>query len=180
MFLATGRLLPGSVKRPCMATLIDPSCKQGASTQVCRWNRLGYIPVVSIFTGFCRVLLGTIHTIVHLVAAIFDKKNRSEHLKEAELGARNIVRGVAEMLPFLVNNIVLIIIDYVKAKSQTDLALEYKKTNEQECENNVVLFIDGEAEGKKSIQDLEEHSKQHHLKTKPDFWEIVNLIQSKA
>ena len=92
MLSATGNILPGSVDRPSMATLV-PGRHSDVDTQVCTWNNLGYIPVISTITGCARASLGIIHSIIHLALAIFNSKNRDHHLQEAKLGGSNICRG---------------------------------------------------------------------------------------
>lgn len=71
-------------------------------------NKCGMIPGVSTVTGLGRSFLGLLHTIVHLAKAIFDTKNRREHLSEAALGFYNLGRGIVEAIPVLGNSLVII------------------------------------------------------------------------
>ena len=78
-FSATESLLTGSVQRPDTTTFVMSKSEGGSSSSTagstnCQLNKLGYIPVVSTITGLGRTLLGIVHTIVHLVSAIFSNK----------------------------------------------------------------------------------------------------------
>lgn len=75
--------------------------------------------MVSTITGLGRVLLSLVHTIVHLASAIFDARNRSEHLEEASLGAINFARGWIEMIP-VVGNIAMFVADLVRSTQFLD------------------------------------------------------------
>jgi len=176
MFSATGKILPGSIDHPAMATLVDSTSQFDADTQVCTWNKLGYIPIVSTITGCARALLGIIHSIVHLASAIFDSKNRDHHLQEAKLGGYNIGRGIVEMIP-VVGNIILLVKDLIIAKKYTDLALDYKKANRRECSNHLLLFVNGNKVGQKSFDELNRIAQKEGFKKKPSFWQEVNLVQ---
>src|ERR1700722_18020208 len=110
----TGNLLPGSVQRPDIMTFVAcTSLRTDISSGVCTLNKLGYIPGVSTITGLGRSLLGIVHTIAHLACAIFSK-NQSDHLQEAGLGLKNIVRGVIEAIP-IIGNITIGAIDCCRA-----------------------------------------------------------------
>jgi hypothetical protein len=176
MFSATGKLLPGSIEHPAMATLVDSSSQFGAETEVCTWNKLGYFPIVSTITGCARALLGIIHSIVHLASAIFDSKNRDHHLQEAKLGGYNIGRGIVEMIP-VVGSTILLVKDLIISKKYTVLALDYKKANRQECSNNVLLFVNGNKVGQKSIDELNQIVQKEGFKNKLSFWQKVNLVR---
>lgn len=185
-FSATRNILPGSVNNPAMATLINSRNECEIDTQVCTWNKLGYIPVVSTVTGLARALLGVIHSIVHLVSAIFDAKNRDHHLQEAKLGGYNIGRGVIEMIP-IIGNIVCFVKDGIIAYKHHNLASEYKNKHRSECEDYAVLCIDGINVGKKSFDQLNQIIDQlnqiildEKITKRPSFWEEVNLIQRKV
>lgn len=63
-------------------------------------NRCGRKFLVSTVTGLGRILMGLIHTIVHLAKAIlFDRSNQKFHLHQAQLGLYHIGRGLVEMFP---------------------------------------------------------------------------------
>lgn len=112
MFSATGKMLSGTERRPDIFTIYTQEegrkkVGMGASEQDAmarsRLNICGYIPGVSTLTGAGRSLLGTVHTIVHLASAMFDSKNRSDHLAEAALGGKNMLRGLVETVPVIGN-----------------------------------------------------------------------------
>jgi len=52
-----------------------------------------YVPVVSVFSGSVKAIAGVVHTIAHLVASVFDQANRTDHLKEARLGAKRDIKA---------------------------------------------------------------------------------------
>ncbi len=85
-------------------------------------NISGMIPVLSTATGLMRSCLGIVHTIYHLANAIFDEKNRGEHLEEGSLGVYNFVRGLLESVPIM-GIFLVIILDVprvVRARNEFD------------------------------------------------------------
>lgn len=65
-------------------------------------NQLGYIPVVSTFTGLARTIMALVYTIYHLVKAIFGKESKkADHWDEFDIGTKHIKRGLGEMIPFI-------------------------------------------------------------------------------
>ncbi len=62
-------------------------------------NSLTQVPVVGIVAGVARVALGVIHTIGHLLAALFTLKKG--HLFHAAKGACEILRGIIESIPII-------------------------------------------------------------------------------
>lgn len=82
----------------------------GMSHQVCRLNILGYIPLVSIFTGLYRTLVGLAYLIVSIARAIFDAKGRNLHKESIKIALANMGRGLLEMIP-VVGNILAFNID---------------------------------------------------------------------
>lgn len=153
MFYATSYLLKGDPIRPDILTTIEWEEKYSESAfvlgeghqvtavrtmQGCNtsstgsvntdfFNEGGCIPVVSTATGAFRMLLGTIHTIVHLVASIFDAKNRHRHLNEAWHGTKHVLRGTAEIIP-IIGNIISAVVDIVREKRYEKQANEHFKT----------------------------------------------------
>lgn len=74
------------------------------------WNEWGKYPIVGNLSGCGRALLGLIHTIRHLVGALWnccskEKKRSGEltHLDEARIGAFNLGLGLLEAIPFIGN-----------------------------------------------------------------------------
>lgn len=178
MFSATGNVLSGSIQHPDIYTLLDPSPyaeMPKPDTRSAMLNILGYVPVISTISGCCRVLLGIIHTIVHLVAAIFKASHRKDHLQEALLGVRNIVRGIVEMVP-VVGNITCLTYDGVKMKRQNALGEEYKKNNAEKCQNNFILFTN-EGFFEKTIAEMNVALAKEKIARTPTYWEVVKLIQ---
>lgn len=151
-FSATGTLLDNYYQ-----TLVfyDPSEKDSkeddsklvTKTSMSLLNALGAIPVVSVITGISRVLLGIIHTIVHLVTAIFT--NREHHLNEAWWGLKNIGRGCIEVVP-LIGNLTILLLDGFAIRGYEKIANEKIQKSD---EGQVVLFSDGEEMGKLPIAD---------------------------
>jgi hypothetical protein len=184
MFSAIGNILPGSISRPDIATIMttrDSNLPSDKEALPCKWNMLGYIPVVSTFTGCGRALLGVAHVIIHLSKAVFDSENRSQHLEEAKLGVRNIVRGICEMVP-IVGNVALFFKDALTIYEQSQIADEYKRKHQEECNNQLILFINGQKVGQKSFDEMIEIASTagYTDKNRPAFWETVNLIQSNS
>lgn len=176
MFSATFNILPGSTINPSMATIIA----QGGSytdTQVSRWNNLGYIPVVSTITGLARALLGVIHSIVHLVMALFDGHNRAYHMEQVALGGRNIVRGSIEMVP-IVGNLALFIRDLVVATKVPSAVRDYARKNPNEVHNRTVLFVDNENVASKSWDEMKQILINENVTSEPPFWDLVRMIRA--
>lgn len=146
-FSATGNLLPGSIQRPDITTIICKQNKRFSSitligTTNCRLNRLGYIPFVSTITGLGRALLGIVHTIIHLACAIFSK-NRKHHLREAKLGLKNIARGLVEAIP-IIGNITMYVVDKFRIGKFEKMAKDHIEKNRTAYENHVTQFIYGQ------------------------------------
>ncbi|NGX41814.1 MAG: hypothetical protein K940chlam7_00088 [Chlamydiae bacterium] len=122
----------------------------------CTINQLGYIPVVSTFTGGCRALLSLVHTITHLVQAILHSEERHLHLEEAKLGGINIVRGSIEMIP-IIGNITMLFIDLLRW-------LHWQKKIDaipgKERENHLIKYIYGKEVSKRSIDELDDDTKE--------------------
>jgi hypothetical protein len=66
-----------------------------------------HIPVISTFSGPVKVVVGLIHSIAHLAAAIFDRAHWANHIEEAKLGAKNIVRGAVATVPLIGNFMII-------------------------------------------------------------------------
>lgn len=121
-FSATGNILSGSIWNPNYENIVETgaSSRNSQTTSNNTWNVLGYIPVVSTITGCGRLLVATVHAIVHLAAAIFDRCHRGHHLVELQLAGLNIARAVGEMTPLL-GNLILLIVDGVKHSKNDSL-----------------------------------------------------------
>ncbi|NGX53635.1 MAG: hypothetical protein K1000chlam4_00351 [Chlamydiae bacterium] len=65
----------------------------------CLLNNLAQIPVIGIVAGAFRVILGIIHTLGHLLAALITQKKG--HLYHAGKGVCESIRGLIEMLPIV-------------------------------------------------------------------------------
>lgn len=169
MFSVTGNILPGSCTNPSFVTLV-PNINTGYNeTRTNAWKITLWIPGVSTITGLALALTGTIHAIVHLVCALFDKKNREGHLKEAKLGGINIVYGIVGMIP-AVGNIAIMIKDTIDGNANHALvgSREYCK-----------LYVD---------EDWASIFKENAVKifkelgftatNPPGFWDQVNVMQN--
>lgn len=77
----------------------DFATKYGAAEKDTTLNTLVKIPFIGNVAGICRVALGIIHTIGHLIAALvtWDKG----HLFHAAKGCCEIIRGLIETLPII-------------------------------------------------------------------------------
>lgn len=62
-------------------------------------NNLVQIPLIGIAAGITRVALGLIHTVGHLLGALFTFKKG--HLFHASKGACEILRGIIETIPVI-------------------------------------------------------------------------------
>lgn len=170
MFSVTGNILPGSALHPNACTLIVPFSKveslklkesenivpalqnPGSQTLVAYefkndiscWHSYGSIlPVVSTFTGIAQAFLGTVHAIAHLVLAIFDSKNRLHHMKEAELGAKNVAYGSLYALP-IIGNIASLFINGLLLKENGIAAVNSRASDHDHFCQYVLLIEDGE------------------------------------
>lgn len=177
MASVTFNILPGSTIHPSMATIIYPGGGK-YETDVSRWNYIGYIPFVSTITGCCRALLGIIHTIAHLVLAIFDSQNRAFHMEQAALGGRNIVRGAIEMMP-IVGNLALLIMDIVLGFKATSAAKDYYDTHRNEVRDRMVLFMDNENVASKTQDEFQAIClrKGYNLSNIPQYRDLVHILQ---
>lgn len=177
MFSATGNVLSGSFHRPDIYTLWEPQANQEfGDTQPSKLNLLGYIPGVSTVSGSIRTLLGIIHTIVHLVAAIFNAKNRAYHLKEAGLGVRNIIRGLVEIIP-IAGNITCLTYDGIRMKRQAEAVKKFSEANPVK-KADFLLFTNHTLIAEKSMDQMNALAAEGNFKSKPTFWETVKLVQS--
>ena len=181
MFSATGNILSGSLHRPDMYTICQKKTETGLVGPVQYYNtetvnstpnKLGFVPILSTPTGLSRSVLGVIHTVVHIAAAIFNAKNRRHHLAEAHIGALNAARGLVEAVPIL-GNALVITMDYKRAK-RFRLEAE-KEMSKPENENSVALFAYGKMLGKLSLADYE--AKVKTLPKKPSQSAIINLLK---
>ncbi len=164
MFSATGHILTGTQRYPDIYTVHTRSDNRSTSemsstseTSSEVWSGLnvcGYIPVLSTVTGFSRSLLGVVHTIVHLVNAIFDAKNRLEHFEEAELGAINIGRGLIEMVP-IAGNITMLTVDILRSDIFSKRA-EKLIDKSPECLNHAIVFGNGREIAKRPLNEFNE------------------------
>lgn len=59
------------------------------------WNSLGLIPIIRSISGTLRACLGVADVITGIALSIFQKN--TEHMKIAQTGAENIVRGAVEV-----------------------------------------------------------------------------------
>lgn len=177
MFSATGKILCGTELRPDIYTLIDPTSENSTGeTQVSRKNALGYLPGVSTITGLGKILLGIIHAIVHLVCAIFDKKNRSKHLAEAKLGSVNILRGLGELAP-VAGNIGVAIYDGTRIKKQLQIVERFLEENRVLCWSNLFLFANNRLVAQKTVPEIKLLAQQAKFTSRPNYWDIVDLLQ---
>ncbi len=168
MFSATGNLLPGSRARPdlvnlasCQYNAVDNAqeesgasiCSISITTINCPLNKAGYVPGLSTVTGLARALLGIVHTIVHLAAAIFDLQNRALHLEEAALGGKNIVRGLIEMTP-IIGNIAVGIFDMKRVEKFVNSARDTVRADPRLYHDQATLFIYGEEAGRMPLSEF--------------------------
>lgn len=59
------------------------------------WNVLGCIPIIRSISGTLRACLGVADVITGITLSIFQKN--SEHMKLAQIGVKNIIRGAVEI-----------------------------------------------------------------------------------
>lgn len=181
-FSITGNLLHGSMQRPDTVTFIFSetknigfaSTKELVGSTNCKLNQLGYIPVVSIITGLGRLLLAIIHTIVHLVCAIFSK-NREHHLQEASLGAKNIVRGLVEVIP-IIGNITMFVVDLLRINKFEKMAKEHIERNKAAYNNQAVMFTYGQEIAKRPIAEF--NVEVAGLNRKPTQADVERIIRN--
>lgn len=62
-------------------------------------NKCAKVPIIGIVAGVLRIVLGIIHTLGHLFAALFTQKRG--HLYHAAKGLCEILRGSIEALPIM-------------------------------------------------------------------------------
>ena len=105
--------------------------------------------MVSTITGIGRVLLGIVHTVVHVVCSIFSKNNREAHFEEAKLGVRNIGRGLIEAVP-IVGNLAVRIIDAVRTNRFG--AMAEKELEKNPAGDQVVVFVYGREMARGSLE----------------------------
>ncbi len=75
---------------------------------VCGLNKLGYIPVVSTFTGTYRTTVGISYFVYSLFALIAntvkgDSSLKEKNIESLKIAAANIARGVVEIIPVIGN-----------------------------------------------------------------------------
>lgn len=177
----TGNILSGSVQRPDILTGVG--IKGNAYSHDiaydsinCKLNICGYIPGVSTITGLSRALLGLVHTIVHLVCAIFSS-NRTHHLQEAKLGMKNIGRGLVEATP-IIGNIATFIVDKIRTNKFHEQTSEVISRNKAVYYNQVALFSYGQEIAKRSIEECDaELAKLNGKHTDAD---IVRIIRNQG
>lgn len=87
------------------------------SLKIDNLNISGWVPGLSSITGGFRSIVGLAHFIIHLVKSFFDEKNKAEHLKEAQVGFYNFIRGLVEFIP-IAGNLVVIIYDLYRLNHQ--------------------------------------------------------------
>lgn len=187
VFSATGSFLSGSVLRPDLTTVVfkenrsmrsaESSNHIELSTKNSAWNRLGYLPLISTVSATGRILLGLVHTIVHLVCAIFTK-NRQNHLQEVILGGKNIGRGLVEVLP-LIGNIGLFFMDLYRKSKFEKMAKDYVQSHPKynDC---CFLFFNGKKTAKTTIKNFEIRKRRKlRAKIKPLLNEIDALSKKK-
>ncbi len=175
-FSATGSLLTGSLQRPDTVMFIENKENRSSTvSSTCKLNISGYIPVVSTITGLGRALLGVVHTIVHLVSAIFSQ-NREHHLQEASLGAKNIGRGFVEAIP-VIGNITLFVVDLRRTNRFEDMAWEKIEKNSAAYDNHITMFIYGQEIAKRPVAEVTDELEK--LNRKPSLTDLINIIQNK-
>jgi hypothetical protein len=178
-FSATGNLLTGSIQRPDTVTcrFSDKTARRNISSTYstnCTLNRLGYKPIVSTITGLGRALLGLVHTIVHLVCAIFSK-NKAHHIQEAKLGAKNIARGLIEAIP-IIGNITMFVVDYLRMGKFEKMVAEQVNKNRASYDNQAVLFVYGKEFARRPIAEFNAEYENLSSSKKPTEDDLVQII----
>ncbi|KAF3361775.1 hypothetical protein PHSC3_001665 [Chlamydiales bacterium STE3] len=74
---------------------------------VCKLNIMGYIPIVSTFSGAYRTFIGLAYFIKSAVCRIFDTANRAQHREVLKIAAANMGHGLLEIVPVIGNLFVL-------------------------------------------------------------------------
>lgn len=175
-FSVTGNLLPGSIQRPDIVTIVfTQDHKYVHRSSECWQNTLGYIPVVSTVTGLTRALLGLVHTIAHLACSIFTK-NRDHHLQEAKLGAKNIGIGLVEAIPFI-GNIRMFFVNQERLSKFEIMAEQQMGKKYSAYDHHAVMFIYGKEIAKRPL--AEYYSEIGKLK-KPTQADIERIICNKV
>lgn len=184
MISAIGSLLPDSMKNPDIINFISIEQKGGHSigqlstftaSMPCKFNKLGYIPVISTISGIGRSLMGLIYTITHLVLAIFKKDK--DHLREVVLGAKNIGRGLVEAIP-VIGNVSIFIIDLKRMNKLEKMAKEEIQRNQATYNNQVIMFTYRKEVAKMPISELQQELSK--LKVKPSAANIANILSSRV
>lgn len=167
--------LPGSKERPDMLTFayIKTNGSIHIKTSNCKLNILGYVPFVSTITGLSRALAGLVHTITHLVYAIFDEKEM--HLNEACLGFKNICIGLTEAIP-VIGNIIILAVDLIRIEKYETKVHGLINNNLMAYKGNAALFIYGEEIAKRPLKDF---YKDLDLIKKPSTQDIEKIIRNK-
>ncbi len=197
IFLRTGSILSGTQQTPDIfsihtyATTTTHTSRNGnliffgsygeiytSHTSTSIWSRLnvwGYWPGLSTLTGPGRALIGVIHTTIHVAGAIFDGKNKLDHVEGIKLGTLNIGRGLIEVFPFI-GNITMFLTD----TKRSDLFL---KQAQKLIEKNptyagyAILFGNGKEIARRNLseyhRELENLSRRHPISAK----DKVKIIQ---
>lgn len=147
----TGGILSGSDWRPDLAMAMslqrndDNTLAYKFDPIVSNWDLAGWIPIASTFSGLAKVLVSLVHTICHLVLAIFDAKNRGHHWEETKLGFKNILNGLIEIVPLFGN--LIRFIDFAKRVDALKVAITtvVEKTP-QDYIGKFALFVEDDAE----------------------------------
>lgn len=100
----------GSLQQNAVATAMgfEPDMKSDIQStyghhSVCKLNIMGYIPVVSTFSGAYRTLVGLAYFVKMAVSDILDPTNHTQHLEGLKIAGANIGRGLLEMIPVIGN-----------------------------------------------------------------------------
>lgn len=169
----------------------NPNSLEGKKVGFCkirgyRTVRCDYIPILSIFTGLGKTVMGLIYTIHHLVQAVIkNNENSHRHLDRASIGLKLACRGMKSTVPFL-GNYLLYNKDKKTAQDLRNQIILNMKDNEDNYNNKIVIhYKDLEnleihmnaSSEKESIDKLSEITKQFRLAID---WNPLTYIEDKS
>lgn len=147
----TGGILSGSDTRPDLAMAMSLCQKEDKTLAykfdpiVSNWDLAGWIPIASTFSGLGKVLVALVHTICHVVLAIFVAKSRAHHWEETKLGFKNLLNGLIEIVPLFGN--LIRFIDFAKRVDALKVTITtVVEKAPQEYIGKFALFVEDNAE----------------------------------
>lgn len=161
----TKSLLTGSETHPDFYSFVRIEKKtniesKGISIVSCKVNRYGLIPFVSSGLSLARGTVAIVYSIFHLVMSQVESKKEKMHLKEAELGGKNIIRAAGEFFP-VIGNLAILCFDLILRGNF------YERKIKKELEdhpnlywNQVTYFANDKKMGSLPIEDFRKQCKE--------------------